>query len=308
MGMRKTLRETFKAIELEGQRIRTEYAYMDNMQKERNLDGWIWEFVRRGREYQEAFEDFQHFVSLNPHRTKIDILDDRWFNQDNDFWDQFRNITSTGVFWPAITHEPLNPDLYFIYDDGDKDVNSGFPRPDRKFCDFDNNPKPIVHRKCVHYQKGETMLLHAKADILFLVKRIFSELEKAKKERLSKKSLGDNIDRWIYRALNIYERKFGKGVVITVDTQRGKDEIKAELNSIIDAVVPRSGTKRRDDKWKYYLIVYDLKKTGLNYPEISLILSESFAEEKNLLDAKNVENYWKQAHFLIDEKQYKDFV
>jgi len=87
-----------------------------------------------------------------------------------------------------------------------------------------------------------------------------------------------------------------------------KEAIMSQLESIVDKYVKPSKTKIRTDKWKYYLIVYDLKKQGLRYPEISLILMDTYPNEKRLLDEKNIENYWKQAHFLIDESEYKKYL
>lgn len=310
MGTRKNpTRDAIKSIEKEAQCIREEYAYMDDMP----LKGWIWEFVRRGQVYQDRFKAFEDIATrcrtMHPRNAEIDRYEyNELFFQEPDFWKAFEDLIGAGVLWPIIAQSKLDADLFFTYCGTEVDDGDGFPRPSRKFCDFDDNLKPIVYRKPAYYSTGDAMFQHAKADILFLLKKIFFELEEARTEHLSRKSLTDNMDRWIYRTLNLFEYRFGKGIVITVDTLKGKEEIKAELNSIIDEVVPQSKTKRRNDKWKYYLIVYDLKLQGFRYPEISQILLESFSDEKTLFDVKNIENYWKHAHSLIDHSEYKNYL
>ena len=296
-----------RGIKQEAQRIREEYAYMDDLP----LEGWMWEFIRRGRTYQDAFKAFEEQVTAHdtklPTPVKIDLQYTELLFQDEEVSDKFFDLIEKGVSWPTIFNTPRDPKLYFIYGGTAIENGDGFPRPERKYCEFEKDVSPITYSKPAHWETGDDAFEMLKTDLLFVLKQVFMELDTAKAQNLSRSLLCDNLDRWIHRTLNIFRMRFGGGIVIHVDTKRGKEEIKAELNSIIDQCVEQSKVKRRDNKWKYYIIVYDLKQRGLGYPEISELLVESFPEEKNLFDIKNVENYWTKAHFLIDLNEYEKY-
>jgi hypothetical protein len=69
------------------------------------------------------------------------------------------------------------------------------------------------------------------------------------------------------------------------------------------------GKRIRTDKWKYYLIAYDLRKENYNYSEISEIMYQSYSfnedneRQKKVnnvdYDVRTVENYYKNALALI---------
>lgn len=74
-------------------------------------------------------------------------------------------------------------------------------------------------------------------------------------------------------------------------TAKISDIEKILLPTIKKYLAPKK-SKLREEKWKYYLIVHDLVKNFINYSEISEQLTQFYPEQNNLLDAKNIENYF----------------
>jgi hypothetical protein len=68
----------------------------------------------------------------------------------------------------------------------------------------------------------------------------------------------------------------------------------------------RKPVKRiRDRKWKYYLVVYDLKHKfgdGISYDEIAEILIEAYPvdETEYFNETRNINNWYNQAVSLIN--------
>lgn len=102
------------------------------------------------------------------------------------------------------------------------------------------------------------------------------------------------------------EYRFSDTLLLAINLNRNKDEILSDLNSLLKIHKKRKTGNQRIKKWKYYLIVYDLHDKGLDYPEIADKLSWIYPDKKNLVDEKNIENYYKNALKLIngDYKKY----
>lgn len=84
-----------------------------------------------------------------------------------------------------------------------------------------------------------------------------------------------------------------------------KKEILKEVSRILDEHATFLKNRRRTDKWKYYLIVYDLAKTSkLEYNAITEILGEAFPDEKNFFDIGNIRKYHNIARRLINHSEY----
>ncbi|WP_420264071.1 hypothetical protein [Candidatus Magnetominusculus dajiuhuensis] len=100
-------------------------------------------------------------------------------------------------------------------------------------------------------------------------------------------------------------------LVVRIDLRLGRDEIMRQIGQYLDIHVIGRKTKNRDDKWKYYLMVYDLYREGHIYAEICEILTRSIRLSKKelgkLFDERNIENYYKNALALING-EYKKYI
>lgn len=88
------------------------------------------------------------------------------------------------------------------------------------------------------------------------------------------------------------------------------NDVLEEIHRILGPRLKKNPTKlRATDKWKYYLIIYDLMKDydSLNYNDVAGILADIYPEEGRLFDERNVQNYRKNAVFLI-EGDYKKYL
>jgi hypothetical protein len=65
--------------------------------------------------------------------------------------------------------------------------------------------------------------------------------------------------------------------------------------------------KLRTNKWKYYLIVYDLCQKDFTYKNIANTLTMVYPGDKDVLDEKNIENYYGRALALINGG-YKKYI
>ncbi|KWT92035.1 hypothetical protein [Candidatus Magnetominusculus xianensis] len=91
-------------------------------------------------------------------------------------------------------------------------------------------------------------------------------------------------------------------LLLRIDLRLTKREIMRQLEQHLDIHLIGKITRSRVDKWKYCLMAYDLRKTGLPYPEISEILRHSIVNEGEILSGEEaIENYGKTASKLIDE-------
>jgi len=114
---------------------------------------------------------------------------------------------------------------------------------------------------------------------------------------------------------------------VGIDTKADINFVEEKLKLILEKYLRRrEGRGRvRDDKWKYYLIAYDLKKEkNLTYDQIGLVLMYAYPEiiRKKLVDGKrvpqresstsyfsksNCEDFYKKALLLI-EGEYKNYL
>lgn len=92
----------------------------------------------------------------------------------------------------------------------------------------------------------------------------------------------------------------GDTLLIAVNLNKSKREIEKEIEKVLRIHKQRKKSSVRIDKWKYYLIVYDLKQPNINYSEIADLLSHAYPTKKHLFDERNIENYYKTALELVN--------
>lgn len=96
-------------------------------------------------------------------------------------------------------------------------------------------------------------------------------------------------------------------LLIAVNLNKSKNEIEQEIEKVLRIHKQRKKSSVRTDKWKYYLIVYDLKRQNINYSQIADLLSRACPTKKHLFDERNIENYYKTALALINGG-YKKYI
>ncbi|MEO5357141.1 MAG: hypothetical protein H7844_07575 [Nitrospirae bacterium YQR-1] len=110
------------------------------------------------------------------------------------------------------------------------------------------------------------------------------------------------------------EREFsptGNHLVLKIDLTLPRKDIERQIKQHLDInLFINKDSRKHIKKWKYYLIVFDLKKNGKSYSKISTLLMKAYSKDKNvvkLLDEKNIEHYYKEALELI-ESGYKEYI
>ncbi len=96
-------------------------------------------------------------------------------------------------------------------------------------------------------------------------------------------------------------------VFVGISKTAKKEIVMKELEAIFDKYSEPPKTKIRTDKWKYYLIVYDVMKTHPNITQEILadILSKAYPEYLSRVDAKNIGDFYKNALALINGRYRK---
>lgn len=92
----------------------------------------------------------------------------------------------------------------------------------------------------------------------------------------------------------------GDTLLVAINLNRSRRDIEGEIKTLLDTHKQRKPGSYRPHLWRMYLVTYDLKKKNpnLTFDAIAGILSETFDEEA-LLDARNIENYYRNAIDLI---------
>lgn len=101
----------------------------------------------------------------------------------------------------------------------------------------------------------------------------------------------------------------GDTLLLSVNLTSSRKNIEEGIKKILDIHKERKEGNFRPDKWKFYLIVFDLKKAyeNVTWDEIAGTLYDAFPDHGHILDAKNVENYYKGALALING-EYKKYL
>lgn len=135
--------------------------------------------------------------------------------------------------------------------------------------------------------------------------------EKVRHGYYSKGLHKDQVYEAMYLLLEDYDQDgyypWGDTLLLRVNLERSKEEIEKNLEDILKTYKKRRTSSQRLDKWKYYIIVYDLRKKQMTFKEIADILSTAYPDNKNLFDERNVEGYYDKACKLISG-EYKKYI
>lgn len=264
-----------------------------------DLEGWIWEFIRRNSGYQALYTKF---IQLSSKCKSIDFCEytnyavlliegqgRKVFLPDNkrnvNFDTLFEIITGLGNyslnFNQLFKSEKVHP-LHFSLIRLEKNLYFGLPNPDMPYRVF-GLEKPIIN--------GATPIKFITGE--------FIELGK----------MSDNFDKGCSRILNetLLHKNLNDTLFVSISRGAGVEEVEQALKRILKNYIVPKKIRMRPKEWRYYLIVFDLKKKNKSISEIINLLINAFPHNKNIFDEKNINNYYKNALVLIDGG-YKEFL
>jgi hypothetical protein len=266
-----------------------DYDYMDNME----LKGWIWEIIRRSSIFENHYRKIANILKDIKKTQSRELTHNSILEKEKGC-----NIPCGYTLNKFI--KGINPHI-FVKSTVIEGYVFFYPKPQSKYIDtkqlFDTNGLYIPGVSPV------SILTHSR---LF---QMFSG--DVRPEKLGRFFFG-------YRDAHELEDK----IYITLSKRTKIKFIKEKILPHLQKyfLIPAQ-PRLRDDKWKYYLLVYDLKNKYpyASYDDISDVLSESYPNIKikrgkeikgikgyDFFSAKNCENFYKSALALIngDYKKY----
>jgi len=276
------------AIKKEGERVRAEYEYLNDGMP---LETWVWEFIRRNPHYITLFNDIKHdFVKFR---------DD--LNKEDNFESQLEYIAD-GLISKKL--EKLADEFgirALFYEKQPHDANNFMVVDGLKLFIVIPNPSATYDAFCCHYPMmyGTSAVIPFKFDPK-MAKR-YEHLSPDLRTRSFNKDCRDIM------LETLAADHFSDTLYLGVSLNANKDDIYAELKSIVNHHFKHKATKRKRKKeWKYYLVAHDLSNAGKDYSEIVDIMGAAFSEDgkanDKLFDMENIENYHDEALKLINGK------
>ncbi len=265
--------------------LQKNYDYLSNLPQ----DGWIWEFVRRTKEYKEAIDFFVSHEEIEASGEERD-----------EYFLYLEEIMNMGLAFTEVGPEFRNE--HFV-------INR-----------FDDAGKHFIWVH-LHYRVPYSAL--TAGELKTHLNPPFQVV--VGQERIKGGFTAHSLNRGEFTVLKHPEFPLPDGVVdygslvsrllacpwehYTVFVGISKKAGEQDLRDLVKAVRPYlqgKRIKRRDDKWKLYLIVYDLhEKERLTFDDISDILQETYGGNQT---ERDVERHYKEATTLIDKKKYKKYL
>ncbi len=288
------------------------------------FEGWIWEFVRRSAAYRTKFNEFEKKIdSFFTNATIVKVLSNNNATR-NDHAKYKKELNLIYGFMEQVEEElGVGDEAFMTSDPGLKNINRflfkhycfmirpfcfrvpkaklsqdeverlaklekmnvfarGLPRPEIRYCDFKKSLYPPISGELVRCFTFEQLKRETDSHPVF-GRAYSSPLELL---YISKKRPEDTIFLGVSRTANI------------------SDVEKSLIPKLKELLRPNRG-RVRTDKWKFYLIVYDLKARGLTFTEIAgeidkLTQTEDLTSQNLIVDIRSIENYYKNALALIN--------
>lgn len=297
-----------------------DYDYMDDMP----LKGWMWEFIRRSTEYRDVIKvkDAEIFEKIAEDICEIEILSvitpkDKNKKHLIDYYSKYYSNIREGRD-SCIIENDGSGNLKFM-----EKIFMGVPFPKYKYIDFPDNLKPLIKRmKNIITCKPFEKLKEEINGYIDMSKAMSKVVPKSNPDdfykMLIKLKTGGKDESFVILKFLSPTRNPEDTVYIGISRTAKIKDIEKELLPKIRKYLKSKPTKTRDDKWKYYLIAYDLKKEypNLTYDEIADKLVEAYpfitiknkkVDSPEYFTARNCENLYKSALELI-EGSYKKYL
>lgn len=282
--------------------IPDKYDYMDKLP----MKGWAWEFLRRNKKFMDAFNKLEELVEGGV-----------WSDECKERLSELQRLASnTGLLIGRIS-SPLNNESRKYYltlkmppYEGDKaTLNIYFgsshhigvvPRPENSYYDYF---REIITKKKIRNDKLYKLFLHPPLLFIYQIPdyKIYESFNELLNEQdtieLSPESDFPEIKPTIDRSNDVFYVAVSKSANIA-------DLKDFMLDDIAKIIKKDHKPKIRKRKWKYYLIVYDLRQkfnADITDDDICNILNEAYPEEeKEFCASRNIENWNDSAVDLIN--------
>lgn len=277
---------TPEQIDKEVERIKIDYSYMID---EMPLDGWMWEFIRRTKQYKALIEEIQQ----NEKDGKSN-------------WSLLKNLKHIGVRG-SFAIPPPDDDLYqtiVTYPD-DNNTSLCIPKNDVKYSAFSVRFPSILGIDPVGYRTFDDLSLYYR----YVIEGAIEAAEwKRKKGPFSLKGILEIIPNRLLE--DMAPCSLEDTIFIAISTKAQKTDVMEELEDIVDQYVKPPKIKSRKDKWKYYIIVYDLmENVRLENSTIAKIFDKMFPKSGGMKYSKTeIDRWYSQAVLHIDKGRYKDYL
>lgn len=303
-------------------RIPDTYDYLDSMP----LEGWIWEFVRRSEHYRERYANLKKGVEAG-------VSGERLLSMVNNFVNEARTegiiLFSEGMKRSHKNSEdcylsvPLPMERYFdsqsfnMLNEEVLEPNAYIPNPDKRFVDFKIRTfllqgTPFDGTIVSHSRHGlirTSLVPHPvgrEPDF-----KIYASLSKLLLDQASPKSEVSKIELKDGKAdVTLSEKPDPEVMYIAVSRKAKYTDIQKYLLSEVKAYLKPPDKKLRVDKWKYYLMVYDLRiryGESMVNKDIANIFATAYPAAKSnkkrlpaYFKAKNITNHYDDALALIN--------
>lgn len=291
-----------------------DYNYMDDMP----LEGWIWEIVRRGKTFADVYKKMEElFNSFKKMRSNYDLAEE-----------SILEIQEDTVIRCYFTYEKfvksINLDAYLVTNKVD-DYIILYPKPQSKYIEIKQRLVIVGLLPIKIFIPYTKLYDHLGGDMTperfgkYFFQYGIDNLEDNIYIIISKRSRIKDIKEDLFPLLQgrLQQKVYKKA------RYGGPKPFHYPLQERLQPVKP----KVRDDRWKYYLIVYDLKK---KYPEISYekiadVLIDAYPyvkvtkiksgrkckekeDSEQYFTAKTCSNFYKNALALIDGGEYKKYL
>lgn len=262
-------------------KIPIEYNYMDKLSE----DGWAWEFLRRDKKYLDWFRKYEKIVAAGAWNDECEKKPPKREEEEIDSYTAMLPIIK--INGDARNYLKVNPPYTGDSAMGKKyNIRTEYfiPRPSKRFIDLDPPPMFFPRKKDYIIYGSFKDLLNAS---------LISEYNPDCKDSVWR----PNLERDDEDAFYIHISKYAK-----IKDLKGK--LLTDISKFLDKQTP----KLRQKKWKFYLIVYDLKqeyKNRISFDTISDILIEAYRDKdkslrKSLVVMRNMDNWYSSAESLIN--------
>jgi len=322
-------------LKQEVERITKKYEYLEDI---KDLQGWMWEFIRRSKRYNTLFKfieltwptklvdtvrwwamefvDSEHILDTPECADIIQWLKNEpsWLKEDKSkirfrspffLTSRFCNIARTSILYKADTL--LNPDHFHI---AEKVKVVGAEHKTTGEYIYAGIPRPTVPYPefLEMYKPNIVGLSYVRYDGYSYLMGLFlastnptiDYLESLSSKQEKREHLAGIFQNILFNlSPTIPEETIFLGVSRNVRT---KEELLQQLEHILDKLVrPSKKREPKNDVWKYYLVAYDLKENDgyAKYRLISEVMTMAYPDIRRM-DLKIGENYYKAGKEMIE--------
>lgn len=294
-------------VEKMAKRIRGEYDYMDSLP----LEGWMWEITRRTRKYHDFFKEAE---TLSRNFGDVKYL---WFK------DKAREVFNGGLVRVSIpendrgrqrskiVYEPYYICIRLPFDVGENARATLVPKPSTRYVDFQLSGVLYHIRGSVPYRAALWREVN-----WFLPRSLPHSLKPFRLEEDSNLYVDTmRAPPYWYDGNMINHVTIGSNeetIYIGISKKAKMADIEEGLLPIIKQYLEPVQQRIRLDKWKYYIVAYDLHEAEkMVYRRIADIFNKAYRNPQKTFtyyDEKDIARYHSEAVMLIEKDGYRKYL